>query len=39
MSLSSPRTLFSASALLRAGGVLVVLCVLWLTVLWAVALP
>jgi hypothetical protein len=39
MDLPHPSTLFSASALLRIGGILIVLCCLWLAVLWAVALP
>ena len=39
MALPHPSTLFSASALLRAGGIILVLGCLWLAVLWAVALP
>lgn len=39
MPVSSDRTLFTASASLRFGVVLLLLSLLWLMILWAIALP
>lgn len=39
MSISPLRTLFTASATLRFGAVALLLSLLWLAILWAIALP
>ncbi|GEM_PF-4485332 len=39
MPLTSYKTLFTASALLRAGAVAAVVFSLWLAVFWAISLP